>query len=93
MQACSNEIDTFMTTLRGVLTRLVTQIVVRTTWGEDHSYANVESARKAIQTLAVALPSGRFLRYELRVKYSNGDSIEANFELCSDALDFLSRIA
>lgn len=93
VDACHDDIDSFMSALHGVLKRLVTQVVVRTTWGEDHTCSSVQTARKAIETLDTSVPRGGFLRYELRVKYSNGDSIEANFEAAADALDFLSRIA
>ena len=89
---CSAALDGFMATLRAVLTRLVVRIVVRTTWGEEHDCASVASARKAIESLDTATPRGRFLRYELQVKYSNGDTIDASFEAAPDAIQFLSRV-
>jgi hypothetical protein len=75
---CRAALDEFMTALRAVLTRLVVRIVVRTAWGEEHDCASVASARQAIESLDTATPRGRFLRYELMVKYSNGDAIDAS---------------
>lgn len=90
---CSAALDKFMTTLRAVLTRVVIRIVVRTAWGEERDCASVAIARQAIETIDTATPRGRFLRYELMVKYSNGDAIDASFEAASDAINFLSRVA
>lgn len=89
---CSAALDEFMTALRAVLTRFVIRVVVRTAWGEEHDCASVAVARQAIETIDTATPRGRFLRYELLVKYSNGDAIDASFEAASDAIEFLSRV-
>ncbi|MDP1690985.1 MAG: hypothetical protein Q8L49_03325 [Burkholderiaceae bacterium] len=53
---------------------------------------SVAVAREAIETLDTATPRGRFLRYELRVMYSQGDVIVASFEAAPNAIEFLSRV-
>jgi hypothetical protein len=86
------QINEFMTKLRAVLSRIVAQVCVRTTWGEDHAFTDIAAARQGIGALDVKHPQGQFLRYEVRVRYSNGDTIDASFETALSAIAFLDRI-
>jgi hypothetical protein len=78
--------------LHAVLRRVVQRVLICTAWGEQQAFASPSDARDALARIDTSAPRGRFLRYELRVKYSNGDSIDAQFETASDASEFLDRL-
>ena len=89
---CQQDIDEFMCTLHDVLRRHVEEISVRPVWGEERRGTSIGDAKKALASIDLAQPRGTFIRFEVAVRYSNGDTIQANFETRDEAGEFLERL-
>ena len=82
----------FFRTLRLCLNRLVEQIFVLTLSGTSHEFDFVEDAVRFISEYDQSEPVSDFLRYELNVRYSNGDEIRATYRERERAIEFLQSI-
>lgn len=82
----------FLQTLRLCLNRLVEQIFVLTLSGNSHKFDFIEDAVRFISEYDESKPASDFLRYELNVRYSNGDEIRANYQERERAIEFLRSV-
>jgi hypothetical protein len=85
----SEAIESFMQSLERTVTRRIASICVLPLHGKVMELARVEQAIEFIdryQEMSDALPVSK---YEIQIKYSNGDKVEALFIDKTNAIDFL----
>lgn len=85
----TDQFDLFFDNLRHCLSRLVQYIFVLTLSGTSHRFDCIENAIQFINNHNQADSTTNFVRYELNVRYSNGDEIRANFSQKERAIEFL----
>lgn len=78
--------------LERTLTRAITSVHVLTLNGRSVELATIETAIKFIEQFDEAKPDGKFLRYEVNVRYSNDDEIRGTFESKVEATKFLRML-
>lgn len=81
--------SSFMTDLRSVVLRTVREILVVALYGEAQRFPDVPSAVSALAAFR-STSSSQLDRFEIHVRYSNGDEIRATFAEASNAVSFLS---
>ena len=86
----ADQFATFFTTLRGSLRRYVEYVMVLPLSGSQHRFATVQDAVLYIRNHDSSTPSLKFVKYELNVRYSNGDTIRGTFHTKAQAVKFLS---
>jgi hypothetical protein len=92
-QTAPEEFHAFDEALQGSLSRRVDSITVMPLHGAPVECSTVREAIQLVRTLAQAKPAAQadlpFVRFEVIVRYSNGDRITANFAEAADAERFL----
>ena len=88
----ADQFDRFFNDLRSCLGRLVQHIFVLTLSGTSRRFDRIDHAIRFIADHDQAEPASDFVRYELNVRYSNGDDIRANFATRESAVEFLLSI-
>jgi hypothetical protein len=86
-------LDAFFVQLAAVLDRQIETIFVIGLYGYNKSFLHISQAIEFIKGYGETTPEGAFLKYEIIVKYSNQDKIEATFQEKSKAIAFLKYIA
>jgi hypothetical protein len=84
------DIASFLRSLEVSLDRIIRRIVVATLHGTSKEVASVEDAIKLVESYEETQTVAGFVRYEISVRYSNGDRIEGEFEDRQKALSFLA---
>lgn len=87
--ACASEVTPFLDSLRASLRRRVEQVEVMALTGNADRFAAIDDAVRFIARYDESLPVAGFQRYELSVRYSNGDEIRCSFREKTTAIDFL----
>ena len=85
----ADQFELFFDTLRHCLGRFVQHIFVLTLSGTSHRFDCIDDAIRFVVDHDQAEPASDFVRYELNVRYSNGDDIRANFATRANAIEFL----
>ena len=75
-----DEFGSFFDSLQASLSRSVAEILVRPIFGTSSVFTTLEEAIYFISINDETIPVGEFTRYEIEVRYSNGDNINANPE-------------
>lgn len=84
----------FEEALDASLARRVTRVLVLPLHGDLLEFETVRDAADAVQNYdARSVVSGSFVRFEIRMSYTNGDTLVATFEKASDAVRFLESYA
>ncbi|MCW6036888.1 hypothetical protein K4A83_11525 [Spirulina subsalsa FACHB-351] len=86
------DIEQFMEKLRNCLERYITQIVVIPLFGTSYNFQSLEDVLTALNQLDLNTPQGKFQKFELRINYSNQDTICATFEEKSKLETFLRML-
>ena len=86
------EFATFFDALRSSLHRRVTQVLVLTLSGVSHSFDRVADAVRFVSEHDQAASVSAFVRYELNVRYSNGDEVRGQFQEKETAIGFLRSL-
>ena len=87
------EIDIFASELSIHFSRKISLIKVFTLHGKAFTYENLDDAINFIENYNIANSgSYKFERFEIIVRYSNDDKIEASFYTQNDAIKFLNTI-
>lgn len=89
LTAHSKELDGFLKSLEGMLERKVVKSLIATLHGKTREVASVSEAVAFIRGYDESLAVSGFVRYELHVKYNNGDKIEGEFQDKQRAISFL----
>jgi hypothetical protein len=84
----------FMNRLRAVVDRTIERVVVLALHGARLEFASANEAGAFIAGYDEArICDDGFARYEVQVRFANGDTIDADFATRDSALDFLAMIA
>ncbi len=87
--AHADEFHTFVTELERRVVRSIDHVVVTPVHGTATSHATVTEAIDYVDTYPGTENSAPFLRHEIRIAYTNGDTIQATFANSADATNFL----
>lgn len=85
------DIKRFMTDLDVSINRKIKEIVVLPLHGESHIINNISEAITFLDNYDTVTNSIEFVKFELIVRYTNGDRIEASFKDKLAAKDFLKQ--
>ncbi|WP_017305092.1 hypothetical protein [Spirulina subsalsa] len=86
------EIEQFMEKLKNCLERYITQIFVIPLFGTSYNFESLEDVLTALNQLDLNTPQGKFTKFEVRITYSNQDTICATFEDKHRLETFLRRL-
>ena len=86
----SEQFEEFFKSLRHSLIRRVECVIVLPLSGGQHRFDTVEDAVEYISNYDQSTPSSDFVKYEVNVRYSNGDDIRGTFHDKERAIEFLS---
>lgn len=85
-----SEFDEFVGELERRVIRTIEYVVVLPLHGVAEQFASVGDAIASVSAYDPAgLPDAPFVRFEIRIRYTNGDVIEASFGAAHDAVSFL----
>lgn len=73
-------ITDFFCALEKTLDRRLSQIIIIPLHGDQHDFSTVSQAVEFLNAYDEAIGSGLFRKYEVIVRYSNGDDINASFQ-------------
>lgn len=78
--------------LRRALKRRVDKIRILGLFGEETVFNSIEGALKSLKTYELT-PRGnvRFQKFEIFIRFTNGDRVDASFHVRKDAMNFLKR--
>ncbi len=87
------ELREFIDGLRTVLSRLIEIVFILPLYGTPTQVPTVEAAIMFITSLEETIPIGPFIRFELNVRYTNGNEVRGQFHDKETAIEFLKRLA
>jgi len=85
----SSEFQTFVAELERRVVRTIDYVVVTPLHGTGSHYDSVSDAIAGVRGYSCDTASAPFVRFEIRITYTNQDVIQASFANSSDAIDFL----
>ena len=89
----SESVQTFINELNSHFERKISAIKIFTLHGKSNSYLSISDAIKFISTYNIVdMCNYYFHRFEIIVKYTNNDKIEAQFSNKDEAINFLERL-
>jgi hypothetical protein len=91
IQQQQSEIQVFLNGLEKAIKRRITTVIVTPLHGTKSEWKNASEAISFLASYNVQITAGPVLKYEIDIKYSNGDKISAEFESKDDAIQFLQR--
>jgi len=83
------DIDDFVSSLRITLTRKIEAVYVLPLHGTAQTLGNISEAIAFIESFDESKPAALFIRYEVGVRYSNGDEIRGQFKDKTTTVAFL----
>ena len=84
--------EKFLNDLACVLDRMIERLIVIPLFGDEHTFGSVSEAVHFIGDYKETQDGGPFRKYEIIVKYSNGDAIDASFQNKGEAEKFLKYL-
>lgn len=85
--------ESFLSELAQVLDRMIDKLIVIPLYGSEREFATYTDAINFIKGFDQTGDGGDFRKYEIIVKYSNGDSIDASFKSKDEAGRFLEYLS
>lgn len=83
----------FFDSLKKAIDRTISTVIVVPLHGAENAFESVEAAKQFLMDHdQSSAKDGVFRKYEIIVRYSNGDRVDASFEEKAAALDFLAYI-
>lgn len=79
----------FFDELRTCLSRRIEHVYVLTLSGLSRQLASIEDAVRFVEEHDEAAPATEFVRYELNIRYTNGDEVRGTFREKTKAIHFL----
>lgn len=87
-------LNQFFAELQATLDRQIERIVLIPLHGHTNEFQTVEEALRFVETYQeITNGAGPFSRYEVIVRYSNDDKVEASFTTKERAIEFLNYVA
>jgi hypothetical protein len=90
VQRHRRDLDRFFETLSAVILRRIERIVILALHGTPHEMTNIDDAIRFIESYHDDGRTKPIERYEIEIRYSNGDVISGNFRDRGDAVAFLT---
>lgn len=84
-----NNVDEFFSELEATITRNIEVIRVLPLSGEAHDFETVEEAVSFIESVDESQNGGSVIRYEVQIRYDNGDEITGEFGAKENAISFI----
>jgi hypothetical protein len=88
-EAHQADIEAFTNALTITLTRAIEFVYVLPLHGEVRKWKNVDAAIEFIDSHDESSADNTFVRYEIGIRYGNGDEVRAQFQNKLSATDFL----
>ena len=88
----SEQLDPFFDSLRKSICRRIEHVVVLTLSGPRHGFGSIVEAIEFVTDHDESAPAMGFVRYELSIRYSNGDEVRGDFREKEDAVEFLRSL-
>ena len=88
----SEQLEEFRSRLCRSLERKVETIRIISTFGDENTFSNIPEACNFIAKFNVSLRQLKFYKFEIYIRYSNGDKLEAQYTDRSYAIGFLQSI-
>lgn len=94
MAISKNEINLFTKSLIHSLDRRISTITITPLFGKTFKYNNIKSALEALNDFDTTktIDHGTFEKFEISVRYTNGDNINGQFIQKDRAIDFLKIV-
>lgn len=91
-QLKENELNEFITALERTVMRSIEYVVILGLHGQQHKAATIIDAISYINNYDLKNRSLNFVKFEIIIKYNNGDKVEASFKDRKKAVEFLTNI-
>ena len=85
----SDRFDRFFDSLRSSICRRIEYVIVLTLSGPRHGFDSIGKAVRFVADHDESAPAMGFVRYELSIRYSNGDEVRGDFREKEEAVKFL----
>lgn len=92
-KANKTEIDTFVSSLKERLDRMIEKVVVIPLYGRSNEFATIDDALRFLDGHSVYEGCGDFRKYEVLISFTNGDRVEGSFKDKTKVREFLQFIA
>lgn len=79
----------FMSDLEASVARRVSEVILLPLSGSPVEFVAIDDAIAALSDGSLHLSDGEFVRYEVLLRFNNGDTIDAKFGAAHDAVQFL----
>jgi len=86
-----DDIQAFLNSLENAIKRKITVVIVIPLHGRRTECKGVDEAITFLTSYNSQILEGPVLKYEIGLRYSNGDKINAEFENKEDAIQFTAR--
>ena len=86
------QVDSFLYTLEKHVTRHVDWVRILPLYGNSVEYASVEEAISFVQDYHEAEQNVPLIKYEIEVRYSNGDRVSGQFHEKQAAMSYFNRL-
>ena len=83
----------FLADLERVLDRIIDKLIIVPLYGNEYEFESITDAINFIQDFIGEGNIGEFRTFEIVVRYSNGDSIDASFNTKEEVNRFLRYLA
>lgn len=91
--ANGKELGNFFQALKKAIDRKISAVIVLPTYGSEHAFEDLNEAIEFVENFdSSSSESGTFRKFEVIVRYTNGDRVEATFEDQSSTIGFLNYI-
>jgi hypothetical protein len=91
--ANQEQIDEFMAALSSRLDRVIEKVILVPLYGTLNEFSTIDDAIKFLNQYSVSESSGDFRKYEVIIRFSNGDRAEGSFREKVRVEEFLQLIA
>jgi hypothetical protein len=93
MASGADQLDGFLASLKRKIDRQIEQVMVVPLFGAVNDFDTAGGAASFIESYSPKPEGGSFQRFEIIVRFSNGDRVEGSFASHGDALNFLTYVA
>jgi len=93
VEANKEELHRFINALKERLDRQVERVVVIPLYGRANTFITIYEAIRFLDQHRIYEGSGEFQKYEILVKFSNGDKVEGSFKSKDNVREFLKFVA
>ena len=88
----ADQLESFFDELRHSLNRKIEKVFVLPLYGNPRVFDGIADAISFIYEFDYVSVSEDFVRYELNIRYSNGDEVRATYRFRNEAIEFLKKL-